>query len=497
VSTRFTGRQWLTLLTVQMVTVLFGITVTSVTVILPQVKGALSATQDQVSWILTLNLVATAAATPLTGWLAARFGWRRLMLCTVLGFTAATVACGFADSLETLLIFRVIQGAIGAPIFPLGQAIILARFTKAQHPVALMMWGVGGVMGPILGPTFGGVVGELFGWRWAFFMIAPLGLAACLPIIAALGDEERGTAKRFDFVGFALIAVAVGCLQLVFDRGQREDWFESPVIVTQAVIAVACLYFFAAHSFLSKQPLFELAIFRDRNFVLGVVFALIMGMLQFTPMVLFPPLLQGLRGYPESIIGVLLATRGVGNLLSFLVVAWLTRWNAKATLALGMVLQALAAAWMGQLDINMSSNDVMLTNLLHGFGFGLAYTPMAVLTFSTLEKSLLTQGNAIFSLLRMLGSSLFIALTLVLFVQSSAVAHANLAAAVTPFADGLQPWITQFGEIDSVGFRLRATAEVSAQAAMIGYLNAFHLLTLMPAFIAPLALLFKVNTRSE
>ncbi|MGZ0190319.1 MAG: MFS transporter, partial [Alphaproteobacteria bacterium] len=229
-----TLKQWLTLLAVQMSTVLFGATVTSVSVILPQMKGALSATQDQIAWILTLNLVATAAATPLTGWLASKLGWRRLMLGSVLGFTCASVACGMANSLETLLILRVIQGALGAPIFPLGQSIILARFDRSQHAMALMMWGVGGVMGPILGPTFGGLVAEALDWRWSFFMMLPLGLAACVPIVLALGNEERGTARRFDFIGFALLAVAVGSMQLVFDRGQRLDWFDSTEIIFEA-----------------------------------------------------------------------------------------------------------------------------------------------------------------------------------------------------------------------------------------------------------------------
>lgn len=492
----FTLKQWLTLLTVQMCTVLFGMTVTSATVILPQMKGALSATQDQIAWVLTLNLVATAAATPLTGWLASKFGWRRLMLGSVLGFTGATVACGFVESLETLLVFRVIQGALGAPIFPLGQSIILARFERRQHPMALMMWGVGGVMGPILGPTFGGLVADYLDWRWSFYMMLPLGLAACIPILISLGDEEKGAARKFDFIGFGLIAVAVGCLQLVFDRGQREDWFDSPMIVAQSALAAVCFYFFVVHAMFARSPLFDMATFRDRNFVLGIGFALVMGMLQYTPMVLFPPLLQDLRGYPESVVGYLIAMRGVGNFLSFFIVAQLTAMNARATLAAGMLIQAGAAVWMGQLDMNMTSADVMWTNLIHGFGFGLAYTPMAVLTFSTLDHRLLTQGNAIFSLLRMLGSSLFIAVALIVFVQSSAVAQANLVGFITAFETHLlAPWIAIYGDVDGAAFQELAGAEVRRQAAMVGYINAFHLLTLAPLLAAPAALLFKMAPR--
>jgi DHA2 family multidrug resistance protein len=459
-------------------------------------KGALSATQDQIAWVLTLNLVATAAATPLTGWLAGKLGWRRLMLGSVIGFTLASVACGLAESLETLLVFRVIQGALGAPIFPLGQSIILARFERAQHPMALMMWGVGGVMGPILGPTFGGVVADLLGWRWSFYMILPLGALACLPVILSLGNEEKGAARRFDFIGFWLIAIAVGCLQLVFDRGQREDWFDSTEIVIQSCVAATCIYFFVIHSRLSPTPLFEGAVFKDRNFVLGIFFALVMGMMQFTPMALFPPLLQDLRGYPESIIGVLIAMRGVGNFISFFVVAQLTRINAKATLAAGLLIQAAAGAWMGQLDMNMTENEVIWTNLLHGFGFGLAYTPMAALAFSTLETRLLTQGNAIFSLLRMMGSSLFIAITFVVFLNSAAEAYSNLIGYVSVFnAELLEPWVQRFGDVSSRSFAVVAQEEVRRQAVMAGYINAFHLMTIAPAIAAPIVLFFKSNKR--
>jgi MFS transporter, DHA2 family, multidrug resistance protein len=490
----FTKLQWLTLLTVQMVTVLFGVTTTSVTVILPEMRGAMSATQDQIAWVLTLNLVATAAATPLTGWLASKLGWRRLMLGSVIGFTAASVACGFAGSFETLLVFRVIQGIFGAPIFPMGQSIMLRRFEKYQHPMAPMLWGVGGVMGPILGPTFGGLIADNLDWRWSFFMIGPLGLAACVPVMFALGNEERGTARRFDFVGFILIAVAISSLQLMFDRGQRQDWFESTEIIVECILATSFVYFFAVHARFAREPLFDAAAFHDRNFVLGICFALIMGMLQFTPMILFPSLLQDLRGYPQGIVGYLIATRGMGNFLSFFVVATLTRINPRATFCCGLLIQAVAGAYMGSLDMNMTMDDVVLSNLLHGFGFGLAYTPMAVLAFSTLAPSLLTQGNAVFSLMRMMGSSLFIAVILIILVQSSAEARGYLITFVTHFNGfALGPWIDQFGEIGTATFEALAGEQVRKQAAMIGYINAFHFMSLVPLCAAPLTFLFKVR----
>ena len=492
----FTAQQWLTILTVQACTIVFGVTVTSVTVIIPQMKGGLAATQDQMAWVLTLNLVATAVATPLTGWLAAQLGWRRLMIGSLLGFGAASAACGTAQSLDGLLFARVVQGAFGAPIFPLGQAIILARFENRLHPLAIMMWGVGGVMGPILGPTFGGVIAELLDWRWTFFMILPLAIIAAVPAFLALGNEERGTARGFDFTGFVFIAVAVGALQLMLDRGQMNDWFASLEIIVEAALAAGFFYLYLVHTHFSPAPLFDPACFKDRNFVLGIIIALVMGMMQFTPLVLFPPLLQELRGYPETVVGYLMATRGIGNFLSFLIVAQMTRWNPQVTLACGLAVQGFAAAWMGQLNLDMTNVDVFWSNLLHGFGFGLAYTPMAVLAFSTLRAPLLTQANAIFSLVRMIGSSLFISIAVLIVVQSTATATLVLGTGVSIFDDPrLLPWQNLHGAVGGADFQNHARVEITRQAAMIGYLNAFHLLTLTPLLFAPLVFFFRRRQR--
>jgi DHA2 family multidrug resistance protein len=492
------ARQWLILLSVQFTTILFGLTATSVTVILPQLKGALSATQDQISWVLTFNLVATAIATPLTGWLAARLGWRTLMICSVVGFTGASMLCGLVDSLESMLALRVAQGAFGAPIFPMGQTILLASFHRQQHPFIIMMWGVGGVMGPILGPTFGGLVSELLNWRWTFFLILPLGMIAALTVILALTDREKGTAQRFDLVGFLFIGLAIAGAQLMFDRGQRNDWFQSPEIIAEGIVAVMFSIMFAIHMATAPAPIFQPTLFRDRNFVVGTALVLVMGMLQYTPMVLFPPLLQDLMGYPETMIGYLVAARGLGNLGSFCIVAQLTRFNPRLCLCLGLGIQAVAGLWMGSLGMSFSTQDVMWSNILHGFGFGLCYTPMAVLSFSTLPVPLMTQGNALFSLIRMLGSSIFVSLTLVVFAHSTAEASVNLASSVTLFTrDLLGPWITMFGDPGGRDVLARLASEIQRQASMIGFINAFHLLTLAPLLTAPLALLFVVNRTSS
>jgi len=492
-----TGRQWLILLSVQFTTVLFGLTATSVTVILPQLKGALSATQEQVSWVLTFNLVATAIATPLTGWLAARLGWRTLMVLSVVGFTATSFLCGLVDSLEPLLALRVVQGAFGAPIFPLGQTIILTSFHRSQHAFAMTMWGVGGVMGPILGPTFGGLVCDHLSWHWIFFLIVPLGVAAGLLAFVALNDEEKGRVRPFDFTGFVFIGIAIAATQLLFDRGQRNDWFDSPETIAEAVLAAVFFVMFAIHTLTARAPLFDPAALRDRNFSIGIVVALIMGMLQYVPMVLFPPLLQELQGYPETTIGLLVASRGFGNFASFLIVAPLTRFDARLCLFLGLAIQAVAGWMMGSLDMQITPQAVIWSNILHGLGFGLSYTPMTVLAFSTMPTQYMTQSNSIFALIRMLGSSVFVSITLVVFAHSVAEANVNLASSITLFTrDLVAPWVQTFGHLGETHVQARLAAEINRQASMIGYINAFHLMTLVPILTAPLAFLF-VLRRSE
>jgi len=492
-----TGRQWLILLSVQFTTILFGLTATSVTVILPQLKGALSATQEQISWVLTFNLVATAIATPLTGWLAARLGWRTLMVVSVVGFTAASMLCGLVSSLESLLALRVAQGAFGAPIFPMGQTIVLTSFHRSQHPLIMMLWGVGGVMGPILGPTFGGLVSDYMSWRWTFFLILPLGVVAGLLAFAALNDDEKGRARPLDFTGFIFIAIAIAAAQLMFDRGQRNDWFASPETIAECMLAGVFFTMFAIHTLTARTPLFEPAVFRNRNFTIGVAVALVMGMLQYVPMVLFPPLLQELQGYPETTIGYLVASRGLGNLASFCIVAQLTRFDARLCLFIGLSVQAFAGWMMGGLDMQITAGSVIWSNMLHGFGFGLSYTPMAVLAFSTMRAHHMTQGNAIFALIRMLGSSVFVSLTLVVLAHSTAEANVNLASSITHFTrDLVAPWVRAFGHLGDTHVQARLAAEIQRQASMIGYVNAFHLMTLVPILTAPLAFLFVIR-RSE
>ena len=431
-------RHWLILATVQITTLTFGMTITAANVVLPQLKGAMSATPDQIAWVVAFNLVATAFATPVTGWLAQTLGWRNLLFVSITGFTSFSGLCGLATSLESLVFFRVGQGAFGAPLLPLGQGMILATFPRRLHPMALMIWGIGGVIGPVMGPILGGIIAEATDWRWVFFMIVPLGIICFFVAAISVGNQEKGTARKFDFTGFIALALAVGAAQLVLDRGQRLDWFESPEIIIETCIMLVSFYIFIVHSFTSENPFLNLRLFLDRNFALGCLMAFAMGWLSYTPIVLFPPLLQELRGYPDSLVGYLIAARGFGNWLSFLIVVQFTRLAPRSALAVGLACQAIAGWQMGQLSINLTEFDVFWTNLLHGFGFGLAYTPMAFLAFSTLTAKDMVEGSGIFNLLRHFGSSVFISISVAVLIETAAWNYSNMAPVTSPYNEILR-----------------------------------------------------------
>ena len=485
-------RQWLILVMVQLCTMLFGMTITLANVVLPQLRGSMAATQDQIAWVVTFNLMATAIATPLSGWLANRIGWRRLMVASVGGFTLFSLLCGFATSLEMLVAFRIGQGIFGAPIMPMGQGILLATFPRHLHALVLMFWGIGGVVGPVIGPYLGSMVSEAYNWRWAFFMIVPAGLVSTLAAWLVLDSDGERQSRAFDWTGFLALAVTIAAAQLVMDRGQRLDWFDAVEIRIAAGVALAAFWVFLVHTATAPEPFFNPRLLGDRNYTIGLVVAAVLGMLMFTPMVLFPGLLHDLKGYPDDLIGTLLVGRGIGNWLSFLIVVQLSRANPRLGLALGLLAQAVSGFWMAQLDINMTKADVFWTNLLQGFGFGLAFTPMSVLAFATLPPRLLNEGMAFFHLVRNFGSSLFISITVVLLVRSTATSYAELSEAISHYNKVLAlPGVLGTWSLENPRNLAALSGEMQRQAAMIGYINAFYLFAVTATAAIPLAYLMR------
>ncbi len=488
-----TARQWLILLSVQLSSLLFGMTITLANVVLPQIRGALSATHDEIAWIITLNLVATAVATPTTGWLASRLGWRGVMFGGVAGFTLFSLLCGFANSLTALVLFRVGQGLCGALIMPMGQAIVLATFPRPLHATVMVIWGFGSVVGPVVGPVLGSMIAESYSWRAVFFMIVPPGLVAMAFIWVSLADNTARTRARLDWAGFLALSVAMTGLQLMIDRGQRLDWFDSPEIVAEAAIAAAAFWVFVVHSLTAANPFLDPQLLLNRNFAIGLLIAFFMGMLAFTSLVMFPTLLHDLRGYPDSAIGELLAARGVGNWVAFLVVVPISRRLPRMTVALGLMAQAYAAWRMAQLNLNLTSFDVFWTNALQGFGFGLAFTPMTVLAFATLPPSKVTEASGVFTLVRNFGSSLYISLSIALLVRSTAGNYARMIEFINPFNGALRAGTPTAWDIHAPRGLMRLAGEVERQASMIGYINGFYLLAATAAIAVPLVSFMRIR----
>ncbi len=485
-------QQWLILLMIQLSNLLFNMTITVANLVLPQMRGALAATPDEISWVITLNLIATAIVTPMTGWLAGRLGWRNMMLWTVGGFTLASAFCGLAGSLETLILARVIQGGFGAPIAPLGQAILIATFPRHLLPFALVMWGVGAVFGPVLGPIIGALATEAWNWRAAFFMIVPPGILTLVCIWFALGRDTTLSRVRFDWIGFLALACTLICAQLIFDRGHRFDWFDSPLIVVCAFLGLVSFWIFVIQCSTAKNPFLDFALLRDRNFTVGTVIAFAVGMLSFTSLVLFPTLLHDLRGYPEDAISTLIAARGLGNWTAFFFISTLTRLIPRLCIAAGFAIQAVSCLWMTSFDINVTDFAIFWSHYLMGLGNSVVFTPMVAMAFSTLPRHRITEGAAVFTMMRNFGSSMFVSLTVLVFLRSRSINEAELSEHINPFRS--LPVHAGAADVWDTGTTLglaRISGEVGRQAAMIGYINAFTIMAIAAILAIPLALLLR------
>jgi MFS transporter, DHA2 family, multidrug resistance protein len=472
--------------TVTLATMLGAMSSTIAYAVLPQMQGALSATQDQIAWSVTFNLMAMAVATPTTGWLANRFGRRRIFLVSVTGFSVATVMCGAADSLETIIAYRVLQGLFVAPIVPLSQAIILGAFPHHQRGLATAIWGMGVVIGPIIGPTVGGFVAEAYNWRWVFFMVAPICVMSVFLGWVFITDRRRLLGTRMDWTGFVALTVAIACFQLIMDRGDRLDWFESGEIIVETFLAVAAFYIFIVHSFTADKPFLPPQLLKDRNFALGLCFAVVFGALSFVPLALLPPLLQNLRGFPDSLIGTVLAARGVGSLLGNFAVVAMGRFDPRISLAIGFICQGLSGLFMAQFDLNVSIWDAMWTSAFQGFGNSFLWVPLTILAYATLHPRQLGEATAVFHLLRNLGSAIFISICVGVAVHYASVNYTVMSEAVTPFNEIFRfPSLSGNWRIDDVGGLATMSSEVTRQAAMVGYVNAFYVFSFVALSVVP------------
>ena len=482
------------LVTVSVCTMLYALTATIVNVALPQLQGALSATPDQIAWVVTLNVVATAVVTPMTGWLVGRLGERPLLLWAIAGFAVSTLLCATATSLETLLVYRVAQGACGAPIVPLSQSILLVNFTGRDRPMAQGFFGMTVVIGPAIGPALGGYFAEAYDWRWIFYLIVPLCIVAFLLVISFIRPVAKKESAKLDWTGFLALSFGIICLQLLVDRGERFDWFSSREIILYACGAALGLYLFIVHTATSDAPFLNPQLFKDRNFALGLVLVFVYGTLNFTPITLLPPMLHDLKGYPDSLIGLLLAMRGMGMVIGFFTAGRLGWLDPRLTFFVGMVLNGISGLLMASFNVDVSPEAIAWAGIIQGLGSGLMWVPLITMSFATLPPKFMPDGSALFHLLRNFGTSIFISLSFMVVVRTARISYAELAENISPYKEALRyPSLTGIWDLESAQGLAQIGNEMDRQAHMIGYDNAFIMYAIVCFASLPLLLLVRVK----
>ncbi len=475
---------------VMLASIMQALDTTIANVALPRIQGSISATQDQMAWVLTSYIVAAAIMTPLSGWLAGQIGRKRVFLYSVVGFTVASMLCGLAQSLPQIVLWRLLQGLCGAALVPMSQAVLLDINPPERHARAMAIWVMGVTVGPILGPALGGWLTENYNWRWVFYINVPFGILAFLGIASAM-PETLIRKSRFDFFGFVALSIALMGLQLTLDRGQLKDWFSSTEIWVEATVAAVAFYLFVIHMLTTTKPAFiSPALLKDRNFLAGNVFIFVVGVVLFATLALLPPLLQELLNYSVVTTGFVTAPRGIGTLISMFIVGRIGKSiDARIVIASGFALTALSLWQMTNFDLQMNEAAVVTTGLVQGLGTGFVYVPLATATFATLSPALRNEGTALFSLMRNLGSSIGISIVETLLTRNTQIMHARLAERVTIFNPAAQARL--MGTASSSQALAGLNAEVTQQAAMIAYNNDFKLMLVLTLATVPLVFLLR------
>jgi DHA2 family multidrug resistance protein len=477
---------------VAMIMVILDTTIANVA--LPHMQASLGAAQDTVTWVLTSYIVAQAIATPVTGWLSDNIGRKRLFMICVVGFVATSALCGTAFSLEEMVVFRVLQGLFGAALAPLSQSVIIDINPRERQGQAMAVWGAGIMVAPIIGPTIGAWLTENFNWRWIFYINVPIGALALAGIFFFMPDTVRRL-RKFDFFGFGMLSVAIGALQLMLDRGEQLDWFASTEVVIEAGITIAAAWIFLVHTVSSHESFLDRRMFLDRNFAAALVFIFFIGIILLATMALLPPMLQNLLGYPVITVGYVLAPRGIGTMISMMVVGRLVqRFDPRLLVLTGLALTAYSLWDMTYFSPQMNSWPVITSGVIQGFGLGFVFIPLSTIAFSTIDPRLRTDATSLFNLVRNLGSSIGISIMAMMLTRNIQISHASLAATVTPFnsnlpAAGIIPGI--FGT--SAGLQTAAELDglITQQAAMIAYIDDFKLMFIITLCAAPLLLLLR------
>ncbi len=467
-------------------------------VALPHMQASLGAATDTITWVLTSYIAASAIATPLTGWLADKFGRRKLFIAAISGFVITSMMCGMAQSLNQMVAFRMMQGASGAFLVPLGQAFLLDAYPRSLHGKAMAWWGVGVMVGPVMGPLLGGWLTDNFDWRWVFYVNLPVGGLTLLGALMFL--RETPTAhRRFDMFGFVSLSIGLLAFQVMLDRGQQIDWFDSWEVRIEAMLAAAAFWVFGVHTFAKGDGILNMALIRDRNCATGFVFIFIVGMMMVATTALLPPMLQGLFGYPVLTTGMVLAPRGLGTMFGMMLMGQIVgKVDPRFLLLCGLTMTGASMYWMSQFSPQMDMQPVIYSGLLQGFGLGFMFVPLNTIAFATLAPQFRTDAASFYSLLRNIGGSIGVSIVIGTLARQVQVAHADIGSALTPFsvpfAEGNMA--QALGPTGDTAMAM-LNAAVTAQAAMVGYIDVFRMLMWLTVAVLPLMLFLRPPARIQ
>jgi len=472
-------------------TIMQALDTTIANVALPYMQGSLSASQEQVNWVLTSYIVAAAIMTAPVGWIANRFGRKRVFVICAAGFTVASVLCGLSQDITQIVIARLLQGVFGAALVPLSQAAMLDNYPLHERAKAMAIWGMGVMMGPIMGPWLGAWLTETYSWHWVFFVNLPFGAITVAGLMVFMDETRLDRELRFDWFGFAALAVGIGALQLALDRGEQLGWLESPEIVAELIVAAVGFYYFFAHSLTTERPFVQFAIFKDRNFVTGCLFMVVVGIVLFSTMALGSLLFQNAYGYPILDAGLLLATRGSGTFVAMMLVGRLMRHvEARTLIICGLGLIAVTLYDMTLWTADIPVRTIVINSIIQGFGLGLVFVPLTTAAFLTLPERLRTDGTAMLTLARNVASSIGISVMVAELTQNARHAHAVLTEHVNPFNDALKmPDVAGIINLNTDAGRALMDMIVSAQAQIIAFSQDFELVALITVCAIPLALM--------
>lgn len=476
---------------VMMATTVIIMDMSIASIALPHMQGGLSANQDQISWVMTIYFMMQGITMSATGWLAGRIGRKRLYIGTLIGFTICSMLSGSADSIAEIMVYRALQGMFSAPVVPISQALMLDSYPRERHAAALAIWGTGVMFAPVMGPVIGGWLTDEYSWRWVFYVSSPFATLGVLGAIAFIRETPLDRERRFDWLGFICLGLTLAGIQFLFDRGQIEGWFDSDFIIGITAMIGLSFYLFIAHSLTTDNPFISRAIFADRNFVLGLIFMFLLGVLVLSMNVIMPMFLQNSRGLPVLTAAMIMMPRGLGTLFGLVFAGRASNIvDPRAVIILGFSSVAYSAWLLSSFTADVGVWDFAVAAFFNGIGIGAIWVPLTTVSFWTLPGHLRTEASTLTSLFRNYGSGIGISVVVSALARSRVTTHAYLTENASPYAEAMrQPWLPgQWDILTSEGLRA-LEAEISRQALAIGFLNDFNLIFYGAIFSIPLVML--------